>query len=204
MRSKYIKNTDVERLRSVVGLAEWLPLEVSLETGLRVGDVVALESRQIGRDDDGYYIRYIAHKTGKEGVARITKTLGKNLEAMTANGRYIFPRGKCTSKTPHLTRQAVYHRMKTAARRLGLDEAGVSPHSLRKNFAVALRHERGLAAVREALQHSNDAVTRIYAYADTVLNADSDEPIRWRDLELIVDYILERLAEKTVDEASEA
>jgi integrase/recombinase XerD len=197
MRSKYIKVSDVDRLRKAVGSEEWLPLEVSLETGLRIGDVVALKCIQIARDDDGYYIRYIAAKTHKEGVARVSDSLGRRLEAISGRGKYMFPPAKRYSKTPHLTRQACWYRMKAAARRLGIDEAGVSPHSLRKNFAVALRHERGLQAVREALQHSSDAVTRIYAYADTVLKAESDEPILWRDLELIVDYILERIKEKS-------
>ena len=56
-------------------------------------------------------------------------------------------------------------------------------------------HEEGLAAVKAALQHDSEAVTRVYAYADTIMNFDSDEAIRWRDLELIVDYILARLHE---------
>lgn len=195
MRSKYIKKSDIERLRAEVGKEAWLPLEVSLVTGLRIGDVVALKARQIARDADVYYIRYVAHKTGKAGSARLPEGLGKRLKAR--NGEWLFPSPYNGTKCGHITRQAVWGRMKRAAARLGIDGAGVSPHSLRKNFAVALRHERGLEAVREALQHSNDAVTRVYAYADTVLRAESDEPILWRDLEIVVEYILERIQEKT-------
>ena len=199
MRSKYIQENDVARLRKAVGGDSWLPLEISLETGLRIGDVVALKRIQVGHDSEGYLIKYIAHKTGKKGVARISDSLGKRLEARTGRvrGAYLFPPGRRGGKNVHLTRQACWARMKTAAGRLGIDGDGVSPHSLRKNFAVALMHERGLDAVKAALQHSNDAVTRIYAYADTIMRADSDEPVRWCDLELIVDYILERLREKS-------
>lgn len=85
--------------------------------------------------------------------------------------------------------------MKRAAARCGVDPAGISPHSLRKCFAVALMREHGLDAVKKALQHSNEAVTRVYAYADTVLRFDSDAPIRWCDVELLVDYILDRIKE---------
>lgn len=72
---------------------------------------------------------------------------------------------------------------------------------MRKVYAVELMHQSGLSAVQTALQHQNPAVTRVYAYADTVLNFESDEPIRWRDVELLVDYILQRIVEKPVDKS---
>ena len=199
MRSKYIKDNDIERLRRVVSQDAWLPLEISLETGLRIGDVVSLRKSSVRRSRSGVYtIKYKAAKTGKTGEARISKSLGARLKARAkaADGLFLFPPGRRGGKSPHLTRQACWARMKQAARRAGLDRDGVSPHSLRKNFAVALMHERGLEAVRAALQHSDEAVTRIYAYADSIMQTDSDEPIRWRDLEILVSYILERLREK--------
>lgn len=175
-----------------------MPLELSLATGLRIGDVVALKKRDLVDEDGGTYIHYVASKTGKEGRAAVPPGLAKRLRAYFARTRceYIFRPAKRYGKNEHLTRQACWARIKRAARAADVDAAGVSPHSLRKVYAVQLRHEHGVAAVREALQHSNDAVTRVYAYADTVLNAESDEPIRWCDLELVVDYILERLREK--------
>lgn len=176
-----------------------MPLDLALATGLRIGDVVALRKEQFDDGGEALTLHYKASKTGKEGSVTIPPPLAAKIRRLLHSGKrsqYLFPAAKRYSKTPHLTRQACWARMKRAARAAGVNPDGVSPHSLRKVYAVDLRHEKGLAAVREALQHSNEAVTRVYAYADTVLNAESDEPIRWRDLELVVDYILERLHEK--------
>lgn len=195
MRSKYIDENTIRKLRSVVGEEKWLPLRISLETGLRIGDVVDLIFGQVHRKGKDYYITATSSKTKKTDDFKISATLYNTL--------YSIKRENCASRldfifnsygeSGHLTRQAVWSRMKKAAAELGISGDGISPHSLRKCFAVALMHEEGLAAVRRALQHSNDAVTRIYAYADTVLAFDTDEPIRWRDVELLVDYIISRL-----------
>ena len=178
---------------------EWLPLDLALETGLRIGDIVAIRKRDVVEESGKLWIYYTAAKTGKPGRAEVPARLGAAVRRklrLAVWCEYLFPPGRRYTKTPHLTRQACWARLKRACRDAGIDPAGVSPHSLRKVFAVELLHDRGLAAVKEALQHSNDAVTRVYAYADTVGNPESDEPIRWRDLELIVDYILERIHEK--------
>lgn len=190
MRSKYIDKNTVDKLRRSMVNEEWLPLRISLETGLRIGDVVSLKRTALKRKDGSYFLRTAAQKTGKLGDFPISDALAEVLKVR--KGTFIFP---SYGKTGHLTRQAAWSRMKTAAHRLGINADGISPHSLRKCFAVALRHQAGIEAVKKALQHSSSAVTRVYAYADTVLQFDSDEPIRWRDVELIVDYILERLRE---------
>lgn len=178
---------------------ERLPLEVSLATGLRIGDVVALKKRDFIDENGEAVLHYTAQKTGKEGRAAIPPPLAARIRReinSTKKSEYIFIPAKRYSKTPHLTRQACWSRIKRAAKAADVSCDGVSPHSLRKVYAVELRHADGLAAVRVALQHSNDAVARVYAYADTVCDPESDEPIRWRDLELVVDYVLERLHEK--------
>lgn len=205
MRSKYLDKNTVAKLRSVIGSEKWLPLRISLETGLRIGDVVDLSAKQFRRRRDpdkktfSYFVRATAQKTRKtsdfpvsEALYNLVKKRDQELRAEDPENWFLFP---SYGESGHLTRQAAWSRMKRAAASLGISGDGISPHSLRKCFAVALMHEHGLAAVRTALQHSNDAVTRIYAYADTVLNFDSDEPIRWRDVELLVDYILSRLHE---------
>ena len=55
----------------------------------------------------------------------------------------------------------------------------VGPHSARKIFAVDLYHRTGdLEAVRKALNHSDQAVSMIYAFADELttrhLSVDGD------------------------------
>lgn len=190
MRSKFVDKDTVTKLRRVLGTDAWLPFQVCLETGLRIGDVLRLRSSDLSLCDGVYHLWYTAQKTGKEGTAKLSRSTGKRLADREG---FLFPgRGK----TGHLTRQAAWSRVKRACEAVGVDSDGISPHSLRKCFAVALRRKEGIAAVQEALQHSSDAVTRVYAYADTVMNSASDEPIRWCDLELICDYILERIGRK--------
>lgn len=198
MRSKYIDKATVQKLRTVIGSEKWLPLRISEETGLRIGDCVDLLCGQIAKVKGNPIIRTTAQKTKKTGDFEISDSLYKILRKRIQSHHYkrddfLFP---SYGKTGHLTRQAAWSRMKRAAAELGIEPAGISPHSLRKCFAVALMRERGLDAVRRALQHSNDAVTRVYAYSDTIMKYDSDTPILWRDVELIVDYILERINER--------
>lgn len=55
----------------------------------------------------------------------------------------------------------------------------VGPHSARKIFAVDLYHRTGdLEAVRKALNHSDQAVSMLYAFADELthreLSVDGD------------------------------
>lgn len=197
MRSHFLPKEDIQKLKHCLSDEEWLPLQCSLETGLRIDDVLTRKGKDLGRERNGkkrYFLRFIAQKTGKKGKAYISENLYYRLRYHCMNdNEYIF---KSYGKSGHLTRQAAWARMKRAANKAGVTEYGCSPHALRKSFAVALRQAEGLEAVRKALQHSNTAVTTIYAFADTVMNASPDEPIRWAQLEFIVDYILERIAEK--------
>ena len=188
MRSRYIKKNELRSMRTTADADSWLPFRVMLETGLRVGDVVALRREDIHRRAGEPVIEFRAQKTGKKGTAPISEQLFVTLRRRPAG--FLFPG---SGKSGHITRQALWRRVKTFCRDGGIDPAGKSPHSFRKDFAVDLMHEKGLAAVREALQHESEAVSRVYAYADTVLQMDSDEPIRWRDLELVVGYILQRM-----------
>lgn len=188
MRSLYIKKNEIRSMRTTADADTWLPFRVMLETGLRVGDVVSLRREYIHRRHGEPVIEFRAQKTGKRGAAPISEQLFVTLRRRPPG--FLFPG---SGKSGHITRQALWARVKRLCADAGLDPAGKSPHSFRKDFAVDLMHSQGLAAVREALQHSDDAVTRVYAYSDTILQKDSDEPIRWRDLELLVDYILQRV-----------
>lgn len=198
MRSKYIKEEDQKRLYDELG-KKGLPLKISEETGLRIGDVVSLQYRQVFKHNGKFYIKFIAMKTAKKGVAEISAELYEQIQNKRRqdHGAYIF---NSNGRSGHITRQTVWNWIKDAAKKCGMDYDGISPHSYRKIFAVNRMHKDGIEAVQRALQHSNKAVTRVYAYADTIMNPGSQEPIRWCDLEMIVDYILDRLKERSNNE----
>ena len=186
MKSVYLEPSTIEALKLHTSEHAWLPLWLSLETGLRVGDVVALKVNQVKRDG----IHYTAQKTGKKGIAPISHELRKKLNK---KGKYLFPSPQ--DPTKHLTRQAVWARIKAAAHSAGIDLKGVSPHSLRKSFAVELYREKGFEAVKKALQHNNAATTEIYSFADFNTGENADLPLKRRDLQLIVKMCLEALGD---------
>ena len=187
MKSQYIEPKELEKLRSVSAEEAWLPLWVSLETGLRIGDVVKL--RKANLKPDG--LHYKAQKTGKNGVARISADLRRELAAK--RGKWLFPSPYKAGK--HITRQCAWARIKAACERAGVEPKGVSPHSLRKVFAVELYREKGFRAVKEALQHNSAATTEIYSFADWSTGENSELPLQRKDLALVVKMVIEALGD---------
>ena len=175
---------EIESLREHLAPEEWLPLWVSLETGLRVGDVVGLRVSSVLLDG----IHFRAQKTGKVGVARISERLRR---ALPKRGKWLFP--SPTKRGKHLTRQAVWARVKAAGKRAGLDLDGLSPHTMRKVFAVETYREKGFKAVQEALQHNNSATTEIYSFADWNTGENAEKSLKRKDLQLVVRMVLEAI-----------
>lgn len=186
MKSIYIESPTIKALKDSTNEMAWLPLWVSLETGLRVGDVVKLRTSNI--KDDG--IHYKAQKTKKNGVAKISADLRRKLNK---KGKWVFP--SPYKKGSHITRQCVWTRIKKACKTAGIDPEGVSPHSLRKVFAVELYRKSGFKAVQDALQHTNGATTEIYSFADWNTGESSELPLKRKDLQLVVRMVLEALGE---------
>lgn len=187
MKSKYLSPEEITKLKVSLTAEQWLPLWVSLETGLRVGDTVKLQRKDLKKDG----LHYTAEKTGKRGIAPISQSLRKALSAK--QGKYLFPSFKVEDK--HLTRQAVWARIKKAGKRAGIDLEGVSPHAMRKAFAVELYRKKGFEEVKQALQHNNSATTEIYSFADWDTGENAEKPLTRRDLRLIVRMVLEALGE---------
>lgn len=196
MKSKYIETTEVEELEKGLNADAWLPLRLALETGLRIGDVVCLKVANLKADG----VHYRAQKTNKYGVAKVSAELR---QCLPKRGKWLFP--SPYKKGAHITRQCTWARIKKAAERAGIPKDGISPHSLRKVFAVELYREKGFKAVQEALQHANSATTEIYSFADWNTGKSAELPLKRKDLQLIVKMVLEAIGEqgkakkKTVD-----
>ncbi len=190
MRSKFIDEPELKKLRTAMLDKAFLPLWVSLETGLRVGDVVTLKVTSVKADG----IHYRAQKTKKQGVAKISAELRRHLPRV---GKWLFPSPYKSGE--HITRQCVWARIKAAAKRAGIDTKGISPHSMRKVFAVELYRAHGFAAVKEALQHTHAATTEIYSFADWNTGENANLPLTRRDLRLVVQMVLEAIGDELAE-----
>lgn len=145
-----------------------LALRVALETGMRIGDVLALRVEDIS----GRTVRYIAQKTGKADRKVISGRLANELRRNANNG-FVFC-GRSGDKPR--TRQTVYRDLKGAVEQSRI-KAHVTPHSARKTMAVDYYHEHGLSATQNALQHDRADTTMIYAFAD-ILNDSGSAPAK--------------------------
>lgn len=184
MQSQYIDREVWRAIMPCMTRQNALAIAVSLETGLRIGDVLALQVSDLSDT----CITYTAAKTGKRGSAPCASRL---LDLLRQNAR----RGACFpprqgSKSPHRSRQAVWRNVRDAARKCGI-KPHVSPHSARKTYAVELYHRRGIAAVQAALQHDDVNTTNLYALADLQGAAyDRDRLVRE-----VSDEVMRRLAQ---------
>ena len=184
MRSRFLEDSEIKALQEALDTEAFLPLVVSLETGIRIGDVVSLRVSDVKKDG----IHFTAKKTKKAGIAKISQKTRKKLRT---GGVWLFPSPYKAGK--HITRQAVWARIKRAGKSAGVDLEGLSPHSMRKAFAVELYKQKGFKATQEALQHSKACTTEIYAFADWSTGEKSELPLQRRDLQLIVKMVLEAL-----------
>lgn len=190
MKSKYIDENELDLLQSVLSKREFLPLAVSLETGLRVGDVVKLRHEDI----KGGYLYFVAEKTKKPGRAKISRDLAHELRAPNGS-EWCFP-GRDPRK--HLTRQAVWSRTKRACAIVGLEADGISPHAMRKVFAVECAKNEGAEVARRALQHSDLQTTDLYILSDWTTGKNAQEPLRRCDIPRIVEEMY-RILKMNVD-----
>jgi len=137
--------------------------QVCLHTGLRVGDVLALKTAQLGRQ---FWVTEA--KTGKRRRVNLTDELLTQIRAQ-AGKVWAFPSPRDRAKPR--TRQAVWADVKRAAKAFRLRQ-NVAPHSFRKVYAVELMRRCGDAKqVQRALNHSDYATTMIYIMAAELLEA---------------------------------
>lgn len=191
MRTRYIDSDTVELIRTHMGEERWLALWIASETGLRVGDVVSIKCEDVKRSR----LTYIAKKTGKSGACPLPSSLSRAIEVKKSDlqgwSSWLFPSPRDPRK--HITRQAVWHRVKRACQRAGVDPQGIAPHSFRKYFAVELFKREGIAVTQKALQHDRASTTEIYALSDFTSGANAALPLQRRDLPMIVEMVLQAL-----------
>lgn len=162
MRSNWIPKGEMEHILSALRPENRLACEISLLTGLRINDVLALTPEKVKKQR--FTLR--EEKTGKTKNIRLPKEILNR--ALACSGQhYVFEHRLDGRK--HRTRQAVFKDLKRVADVFNV-KANVTPHSLRKIYAVEefARSGGNLRKVQKLLNHENEAVTMLYALADQV------------------------------------
>ena len=165
MRSDFVERDVLGHLLFALTDSNRLACMVSLETGLRIDDVLSLPASILNHNS----FTVIEKKTGKKKRCRLSKGLRQQL--VNRSGEfYVFPHRYDEHR--HRTRQAVNADLKRAARLFRV-KLNVTPHSMRKAYAVDLMRRYGdLSRVASALNHdpTQSAVTLIYALSDILQN----------------------------------
>lgn len=162
IRADYIKEETICHILSALMPENRLAVLVSMTTGLRIGDVLALRTECLKRDR--FTIK--EEKTGKSRRIRLGKELRDELFSQA--GRFYVFEHRLDPKR-HRTRQAVNKDLKRACELFRVKGVNVTPHTARKIYSVKQYKRTGsLEHVQELLNHSSEAVTLIYAMADEI------------------------------------
>lgn len=162
MTTEYLLQQEVDLVLCALTPQNRLVIRTALQTGLRIGDVLALTPDRLKP-----HFWVTEQKTGKPRQVGLPEPLLSDLKK-NAGAFWVFP-GRNPRK--HLTRQAVWKDVKRAAAAFRLPQ-NVAPHSFRKVYAVDLLRKYGdIDRVRRALNHSSETITMIYALADQQLEA---------------------------------
>lgn len=165
MRSDYIPRDSAACILAALMPANRLALEVSLCTGLRIGDVLGLRTEQVKKQ------RFTLKEQKTDKTRRVYIPGDLRDELLKQAGKYFVFEGRCSACRPR-TRQAVYKDLRRACTLFRVRGAHVSPHTMRKVYAVSqYQRTKDLAKVQGLLNHSSEAVTMLYAMADELTAA---------------------------------
>lgn len=164
MRAEWAPRQVMELLLTAMMPENRLAVEVSMATGLRIGDVLAIKTEQVKRGR----FTLAEQKTGKHRRVYLPRELRDRMFAQA--GRFYVWEGRM-DPMKHRTRQAVFKDLARVARLYRLQgrkiKAHISTHSGRKIWAVEQYRRCGdLRKVQQLLNHESEAVTALYAMAD--------------------------------------
>lgn len=158
-RSKWLPRADMEHLLAFLTRPNREALRLSMDYGMRIDDVLRLPTYSARK---GYW-SFKEEKTGKRRIVRLSSA--HCAECLSIAGKiYVFEHRLDAHR--HRTRQAVYKDLKRVARFFKADD--VSPHTCRKIYSVEKYKASGgnMKKVQRLLNHSEEAVTLLYALAD--------------------------------------
>ncbi len=164
MRADYIPKDSMMHILAAMMPENRLALEASMASGLRINDVLRLRAERLARR-----MTIREQKTGKS--RRVYWPEDVYLRLLKNSGPYFVFGGRLSERR-HRTRQAVYKDLRRTARLFRLNgrklNEHISPHTTRKIYAVEelKRYGGNVKKVQRLLNHSNEAVTCLYALSD--------------------------------------
>lgn len=157
IRTEFINDDALDMVLSLLTPENRLACQVAIKTGLRIGDILNIRTEQLKQR-----MTIREAKTGKARRVYIPALLLSRLREQ-AGDLWVFP-GRNPEKPR--TRQAVWWDINRAQKALRLNR-NIGTHTMRKVYAVrSYRRSGDLFAVQKALNHTDPAVTMIYAMAD--------------------------------------
>jgi integrase/recombinase XerD len=170
---KNLSEADVELLlkapddQTPLGLRDRTMLEVLYATGLRVSELVTLNSTQVSMDMG---IVRVMGKGNKERLVPLGEESLDWLQRYLENSRGVLLGNKIcnalfvTQRGGGMTRQMFWYLIKKYARECGVNKP-LSPHTLRHAFAThLLNHGADLRVVQMLLGHADISTTQIYTH----------------------------------------
>lgn len=155
-----LSHEEVGRLLSAArDVLDILIVALLFETGLRAREAVELRLGDI--DPHTMSIRVRAAKYGEERIVFYGPLTAAALQEWLQQNPQLAPQDKLLG----ISYSALYKRLKSLAKRAGIDPTKVRPHVLRHTFATeALRRGMSLPAVQRLLGHHDIKVTEIYLH----------------------------------------
>jgi site-specific recombinase XerD len=150
-----INNTTNGRDRAIIRLLYF--------AGLRVSELCGLKWRDLKARGDGGQLTVFG-KGEKTRTVLVGKSIWREIQELKGNSRKDDP-VFVSAKGGHLCRSMVFHIVKNAAKRAGL-EGNVSPHWLRHSHAShSLDRGAPIHLLQKTLGHSSVAITEMYLHA---------------------------------------
>ena len=157
----------VPNTQAVLGLRDRTMLEVLYASGLRVSELVSLNTMQLNLQQG---VLRVTGKGNKDRLVPLGDEAVSWLQRYIQEARIALLNGQAcdalflTQRREAMTRQAFWYMIKRHARNAGIEKT-LSPHTLRHAFAThLLNHGADLRVVQMLLGHSDLSTTQIYTH----------------------------------------
>jgi len=188
-----------EQDKTIEGMRNIAMLEVLYSTGIRISELVTLQTDVVMRDSVDHSIlpTFIIKGKGQkerivflndkaiQGLEEYMKVRPRLIPTQAPHAKWLFPSISKKGKSTYITRQRFAQILKSIASCCGIDPSSVSPHKIRHSFAShMLRNGASIEVICQLLGHASISSTQRYIGVNS-LQADASilcHPLAKRDL----------------------